>query len=72
MTTKRKSDIKWEKDDKYHTYTHIVDELDDPVLDKDMMIRHCFLEFLDYLEIVEYTRGYEGLYYDITIKRRDI
>lgn len=52
------------------TCMHMTDQCDDPTLDKDMMIRHCFLEFLSLLKVIEYSRGYDGIYYDVTIKKR--
>lgn len=52
------------------TCMHFMEEMDDPSEDKDMMIRHCFLEVLDLLKIIEYSRGYDGIYYDVTLKRQ--
>ena len=62
----------WEisDDGEFDITSHFTIMLPDPKLDKNMMIRHCFLEVLDSLQILEYTRGYEGTTYDITIKRR--
>jgi len=52
------------------TCMHFTDKYDDPQDDKDMMIRHCFLEVLDLLKVIEYSRGYDGIYYDVTLKRQ--
>lgn len=61
----------WEKIDGWDYYDHITDKLDDEYkLDKDMMIRHCLLEVLDLLKIIEYSRGYDGYYYTVGIKER--
>jgi len=49
---------------------HFAEELIDSSQDKDMMIRHCFLEVLDLLKVIEYSRGYDGIYYDVTLKRQ--
>ena len=48
---------------------HFTDMYEDPMEDQDMMKRHCLLEVLDYLGILEYTRGYDGVYYMVTLKR---
>jgi len=63
--------IKWTSDAEGNLYyMHYTDEMEDPKEDKNMMIRHCFLEVLDLLKILEYNRGYDGLYYDIVLKRK--
>ena len=49
---------------------HFTDPVAMETLDKDMMIRHCFLEVLDLLKVIEYSRGYDGIYYDVTLKRQ--
>lgn len=63
---------KWEQNqDGTYTCMHFTDVPDKtPKEDKDMMIRHCFLEVLSLLEIIEYDRGYDGYYYDITVRKR--
>jgi len=37
----------------------------------DAFKRHILLEFLDRLNILKYERGYDGVYYDISIRARD-
>lgn len=68
MKTKICSD--WEVNaDGTESCMHFTDGTDlAPQDDKDMITRHILLEFLDMLKVVEYTRGYDGYYYDLTIK----
>lgn len=53
-------------------YTNFNDDYDTkyPYDEDSMMRRHVLLEFLSYLSVLEYTRGYDGYYYDITIRYR--
>lgn len=62
---------KWEYDMQGDlTCMHFTDPPDGSLGEgKDLMIRHCFLEVLDLLEIIKYSRGYDGIYYDVTLKR---
>jgi len=67
-TTKYHSD--WELDMQGNpTCMHFTEQLEDPVEDKNMMIRHSLLEVLDLLKVIEYSRGYDSIYYDVTLKR---
>lgn len=63
--------IPWETNmDGTISCSHLTDDFElTPEEDQDMMIRHCLLEVLDMLSIIEYSRGYDGCYHDITIKR---
>ena len=54
----------------YYEFIHVVDNAAGPCSD-DTFKRHLLLEFLDYLKVIEYTRGYDGRYYDIRVKIRD-
>ena len=60
----------WKKNaDGTESCMHYTDQNDDAALDKDMMIRHCFLEVLDLLGVIEYSKGYDSAYHDVTITR---
>jgi len=37
---------------------------------EDAFKRHLLLEFLSYLKLLEYERGYDGVYYDIYLPIR--
>lgn len=62
----------WTKEGGSYCYMFIVNEYYDsnPIEDSNNMKMHILLEFLDMLKILEYTRGYDGIYYDIDIKIR--
>ena len=50
------------------TCMHFTDGTDlTPEKDREMMLRHILFEFLAELKVIEYTRGYDGYYYDLTI-----
>lgn len=71
MKTTKPIASEWEEnEDGSISCVHFTDQDDDPALDKDMMIRHCFLEVLDLLGVIEYSRGYDGYYHDVTITRK--
>ena len=68
MKTKHKYHSEWEHDMQGNlTCMHFTDgePTSSPKLDKDMMISHCFLEFLDLLKVIEYSRV-EGMTVSIT------
>ena len=53
-----------------YCYTHFMSDKDTPDKEsEDIFKRHLLLEFLDYLSIIKYERGYDGYYYDIYIKK---
>ena len=69
VETKFKISSSWTPDDGDTIWCmHFTDPLDDLKEDKNMMIRHCFLEVLELFGILEYSRGYDGHYYDVIIK----
>lgn len=71
MKTKRPIHSGWEKNvDGGWSTMHFTDHEEAADLDKDMMIRHCFFEVLDLLGIIEYDRGYDGLYYMVSIRNK--
>ena len=69
--TKAPITSKWEYDMEGNlTCMHFMDPIDDNAKDdKDMMVRHCLLEVLATLEVIRYDRGYDGIYYDVTLTR---
>jgi hypothetical protein len=62
----------WEDYGDVMVYSFFVSEFyeSDPVKDKNCFKTHLLLEFLDYLKVIEYSKGYEGAYYDIVITKR--
>ena len=69
LMTKPPLSTDWVVEGNLESCSHYTDAYDDPIEDKNMMMRHILLEFLDYLKVIEYTRGYDGYYYDVTIRK---
>lgn len=61
----------WEDYGSCHVYSFLVTEFNlcDPKKGDDAFKKHLLLEFLHYLDVIEYERGYDGHYYDIIIKK---
>lgn len=59
----------WEEDSEWHSYMFLLVEDTCIVATEDNFKRHLLLEFLAYLNILEYHRGYDGCFYDIGVKK---
>lgn len=61
----------WEDHGEVISYDHDL-YIDGPELqeNEDAFKRHLLLEFLDYLKVLEYSRGYDGHYYTVWIWKK--
>lgn len=65
---------RWDKhEDDSISFDHdlYIDDYQQMKRNEDAFKRHLLLELLDYLQVIEYTRGYDGHYYTVWIRKRD-
>jgi hypothetical protein len=60
---------RWTDEGTYYGFMHFTDK-ESPLEDSNMMARHYLLDLLCSLKVLEYDRGYDGIYHDIIISKR--